>query len=110
MVSWFKAKPVIVREGEMQQLADLLFPPLVTQTNGEDIFQIDYSVDSNLDAALMDLQDGNNDAVTQKTITGVVKRLNKARKILQAYPELDTRAKYLLVDNLDENDVEAGKD
>lgn len=110
MFSWFKAKPVIVREGDMQLLADLLFPPLVTQTNGGDVFQVDYSVDSNLDAALMDLQDGNNDAVTQKTITEVVKRLNKARKILQAYPELDIRAKYLLVDNLDDNEIEAGKD
>lgn len=105
-----KPNPVIIHRGEIQQVVELLFPNFTTEEMPDGtIFQIDRSIDSNLDAALTDLQDGKNDFAVQKTISGVLNRLITARKILQAYPMLDTRAKYIIVDNLEHTEVEAGE-
>jgi len=71
-------------------------------------FHIDYSVDTNLDAVLMDLQEGHNDPVSQKTINGVIERLQKARRMLDAFAEIDKDAKYIIVqDSPNKNDIEA---
>lgn len=90
-------------ELKLEQIKNLLFPPLeLNEEMGNDgnvfKFHVDYSVDSNLDAALMDLQEGNNDPVTQGTINDVVKRLIQVRKLLEAYAKLDKDAKYIIVD------------
>ena len=100
---------------KLEKIKHILFPPLVTQQelqkDGTPIkFHIDYSADSNLDAALMDLQEGFNDPATQKTITDVIKRLNNVRRMLEAYAELDKDAKYIIVENLEQdNDVTAAE-
>lgn len=91
-------------ELKLEQIKQLLFPPLELNEeidkDGTVIkFHIDYSVDSNLDAALMDLQDGNNDEATQGTINEVTKRLIEVRRLLEAYAKLDSEAKYIIVDN-----------
>ena len=91
-------------EIKLEQIRQLLFPSLeLNEEIGKDgsiiKFHVDYSVDSNLDAVLMDLQDGNNDEVTQGTINDVVKKLIEARKLLEAYAEFDKEAKYIIVDN-----------
>jgi hypothetical protein len=111
-----KRKPVTPAEEKIEQIKALLFPPLVLQqemqNDGTTIkFHIDYSADSNLDAALMDLQEGYNDPAAHKTILDVIKRLNKLRKTLEAYAELDKDAKYILVENLEQDpDVTASED
>ena len=106
MFEWLKSKPVIMRDKELQKVVDILFPPLRTSTDRDgNVFQVDYSADSNLDSALIDLSEGRNDDITQKTIRKVIERLNEVRRVLQAFPELDTRAKYLIVDDGD-NDKE----
>jgi len=112
MLNWLKPrKPIIMRERELQQVVDILFPPLETQSDHEgNVFQIDYSADTNLDAALLDLMDGNNDEVTQKTIRKVIERLNKVRRVLQAYSQLDERAKYLIVDDFEDKEIKPVED
>ena len=61
MLKWLKPKPVVLRSEELQQVTELLFPPLETVERGEDlVFQVDYSVDSNLQSALYDLEEGRN--------------------------------------------------
>lgn len=93
-------------ERKLQQLEQLLFPPFTTESMPDGtIFHMDYSADSNLSAALIDLQDGTNDRVTQNTVAKVLKKLEDARKILEAYPFMDKRAKYVIVDT--EKDEEA---
>lgn len=97
-------KPETPAEIKLEQIRQLLFPQLeLNEEIGKDgsviKFHVDYSVDSNLDAVLMDLQDGNNDEVTQGTINDVVKKLIEARKLLEAYAEFDKEAKYIIVDN-----------
>ena len=89
---------------KLEQIKQLLFPPLELReemSNDGTImkYHIDYSVDSNIDAVLMDLQDGQNDAVAHETLNKVVTRLNKARKLLEAYAALNKEARYIIVDN-----------
>jgi hypothetical protein len=79
---------------KLEQIKKILFPPLeLKEEMGNDgtkvKFHIDYSVDSNLDAVLMDLEEGHNDPVARKTISKVVDRLNDARRLLEAYAQLD---------------------
>lgn len=110
-----KNKPLTSAEEKLEEIKTLLFPPLEVQqevgSDGKIIkFHIDYSVDSNIDAALMDLQDGHNDPVVHSTLNKAVGRLNRARKILEAYAVLDKEAKYIIVDDGKDIDVEARED
>lgn len=108
-------KPATPAEEQIERIKALLFPPLKLQEemqkDGTTVkFHIDYSADSNLDAALMDLQEGYNDPAAQKTILDVIKRLNKLRTMLEAYAQLDKDAKYILVENLEQDlDVTAAE-
>jgi hypothetical protein len=91
---------------KLEQIKQLLFPPLELReeisADGSVVkYHIDYSVDSNVDAVLMDLQDGQNDAIAHTTLNKVVTRLNKARKLLEAYAILNKEASYIIVDNGD---------
>ena len=99
---------------KLEQIKALLFPPLdlkeqMSETGSKIKYHIDYSVDSNLDAVLMDLEEGHNDPVARKTINKVVGRLNEARRLLEAYAQLDKEAKYIIVDDGEEQDVEAAE-
>lgn len=106
-MNWFRKlfrierkDPATEAELKLQQISNILFPPLHTQTTPDGAkYQVDYSVDSNLDAALIDLEDGNNDKVSQKTIRSVANKLFKVRKLLEAYSEIDPESKFLVVDD-----------
>ena len=103
MFGMFKVKkpPKSSAEQKLDQLTSLLFPPFEKQTlNNGDKILIDYSIDSNLEAALSDLDDGHNDPASRITIRLSIDRLINARKILEAYGEFDTEAKYIVVDDL----------
>jgi hypothetical protein len=103
-------------EEKLEQIKAILYPPLkLEQEMDKDgtiyKFHIDYSADSNLDAALMDLQEGHNDQVSHSTINDVIKRLIDVRRLLEAYAQLDPDAKYIIVDNLEkDSDVRAADD
>ena len=102
-----KKKPVTPADEKIEQIIKLLFPPLELHTdkNGNK-FHIDYSIDTNLEAALMDLEEGHNDAASQKTIRSATNRIIKVRQLLEAYSEIDAEAKYFIADDLEENDIE----
>lgn len=106
MLSWLRPKPVVIRPEEMQRVTDILFPDLKTFENEGGVYQVDYSVDSNLESALTDLKEGTNDQVVQNTIAKAIDALIEVRKILQAYPMLDERAKYVIIDTPDQNKKE----
>lgn len=108
-------KPMSTAEEKLEEIKQLLFPQLeLHEEMGEDgqfiKYHVDYSVDSNIDAALIDLYDGHNDTVVQGTLNKAVARLNKARKILEAYASLDKDAKYIIVDNGKDDDIAAAED
>ncbi len=97
MMNWFKRKKLVVRPEELQRISDILFPPMETRGSGEEKYQIDYSVDCNLESALSDLRDGINDSNVQNTIARSIDALTAVRNILKAYPEVDLDAKYIFV-------------
>jgi hypothetical protein len=101
MFKVIRKKPKTTAEEKLEQVANLLFPPCGKERldNG-DLVQIDYSIDTNLDAVLTDLREGYNDPVSQKTVDLCIQRLIEVRKILEAYGELDPEAKYVIVDDL----------
>ena len=106
MLKWLRRKEVVVRSEELQRVTDILFPPLKTVENEGGVYQIDYSVDSNLESALTDLREGLNDTTVQNTIVRAIEALIEVRKLLHAYPYLDERAKYVIIDTPDQNKKE----
>jgi hypothetical protein len=97
MMSWIKRKKIVVRPEKLQRISDILFPPLESRGSGKEKYQIDYSVDTNLESALSDLRDGLNDTNVQNTIAKTIDALTEVRKILKAFPEIDLEAQYIFV-------------
>lgn len=96
----FWKKKYVPDDERLLKVINILYPPLeVARTPDGTKYHIDYSIDSNLDAVLLDLQEGNNDAACQKTLESCIRKLNEVRRILEAYAVMDDDAKYLVVDN-----------
>jgi len=103
MLDWFRGlfhrETKIVRDEISQQLADLLFPELEETTVNEQTFLVDYSVDSNLESVLLDLEEGNNDGANHETLRQCIKKLQEARSLLESHQKLPSKSTYLIVDN-----------
>jgi hypothetical protein len=54
----------------------------------------------------MDLEDGHNDAASQKTIRNCTDRIIKVRQLLEAYREIHDEVKYFIADDLEDNNIE----
>jgi len=91
----FKKKQYVPDDVRIKQIIDLLFPSLQRSADDLGIF-IDYGVDGNLEGALYDLQEGQNDKLVHDTISDVIDRLSKARQILEAYRNIDKDAKFIV--------------
>lgn len=95
---------------KLNEIKDLLFPTTKveeTVENGEKFkYMVDYSVDNNLYAVLIDLQEGVNDKTCHKTINNCINVLLKVRNILEAHMYLEKDAKYITVGMPDVTDVE----
>jgi flagellin-specific chaperone FliS len=108
-------KPLTTAEEKLEEIKNILFPPLELHEEiskeGDIIkYHVDYSVDSNIDAALIDLYDGNNDQVVQSTLNKAAARLNKVRRLLEAYAVFDAEAKYIIVDDGKDDEIQARED
>jgi hypothetical protein len=104
MFKFFKSKPKTPPDQRIEAITNLLFPPLQLHTDSKgNKYHIDYSVDMNLDAALVDLEEGNNDEISRKTIKSVSDRLFKLRQYLEVQREFDSEIKYVLVEDLQTN-------
>jgi hypothetical protein len=103
-------KPATPAEEKLDRIKEILFPPNkleeeIDPKTGEPFkWQIDYSVDMNLDAVLIDLQDGNNDPAVHNTLKNITKRLMEVRELLEAYMELNPEAKYIMVESSRDTD------
>lgn len=92
----------ISNDQQLAEIINILFPPLTTTGNGEgQIIQVDYSADSNLEAALSDLEDGFNDETSRKTIRDIANRLYKVRKLLNVYQKINDKADAIVISNRD---------
>lgn len=102
MFEFFKKKPkepLTTADEKLEQLKVLLFPEPQIEMEGDMEFYVDSSVDMNLESVIVDLQEGHNDAACQNTLKNISDRLYKARKILQAYFEVDPNIIYVVVDD-----------
>jgi hypothetical protein len=91
-------KPIVVREAELERLTEVLFPEPEEIDKGGLTMIVDRSVDANLQAALLDLEDGTNDKVTRDTIKKCLDKLYEARELLEARYQITKKAHYLVVD------------
>lgn len=109
IMGWLRPKPVVVREGALSTIAELLFPGPVEEPYGDGAtIIIDRSIDGNLEAALIDLEDGRNDEVTRATIRSCVRKLIEARAVLEANHPISKKAHYLVVGAPDKIDDPIG--
>lgn len=86
MFSWFRKKSDVLTDDQrkLKEIISILFPPddIKVEDDGTKYF-VDYSLDSNLQGALSDLEDGVNDIITRNTVRHVVEQLYKVRDILE---------------------------
>jgi len=95
-----KKKVETPADEKIQQIQNILFPSLESYKDKEgNKFHIDYSADTNLTSVLLDLEEGYNDETAQKTIKGVIRQIEKVRKVLEFYQRLDKDAKYIVADD-----------
>ena len=108
-------KPNTPAEEKLEQIRQILFPPPKLEEeyskDGElHKYQVDYSADMNLYAAIMDLENGHSDKPVQNTINDIHDRLIKIREILDEHMQLSKEADFIIVENLKEDvDVQAAE-
>lgn len=107
-----KKNPETPAEIKLEEIKNLLFPPLELRESIKDgdiiKYHIDYSIDTNLDSVINDIQEGYADKTVLNTLTDVIDRLYKVRELVEAHMELDKDAQYIIVDNKKEDlDIEA---
>jgi hypothetical protein len=106
---WLAVKkvPKTTAEDKLDKIKAILFPPLSTHIdkNGDKMC-IDYSADMNMEAVITDLMDGYNDESSRETLRDVLKRIYEVRNLLEAESNFDLDAKYIIVDNLNQSDIE----
>lgn len=104
MSRWFQKAPVDVpvnkAEASLAEIQKLLFPPLELKTDEQDrSYHVDKSIDGNLYAILLELEEGVNDEITQNTLKSVLSSVTKIREILNIYNDMNPEAQYLIVEN-----------
>lgn len=90
-------------EQKLKRIQTMLFPPLVLgeeehPTEGTIKYLVDYSVDSNLQAVLFDLQEGINNEVTQDSIEKMLKVISEIRSLLAIEQTVDPNFQFLVVE------------
>ena len=101
---FFNKKRYTPESDKMKRVIDTLFPQLTTHQEDDIRFQVDNSVDSNLEAALMDLQSDINDETVHNTIRSCINRIRSLRKTLDIHHLIDLEAQYLMVQPPDNED------
>lgn len=86
-------------EIKLGAVTDMLFPDLVVRVAEDGLeYVTDYSIDTNLHAALVDLEEGQNDQTTRETIRKCLHLLREVREYLGAEQQISKKARYLVVD------------
>ena len=95
---------------KLKELMDILYPPedIKVDENGTKYY-IDYSLDSNLQTALSDLEDDINDEATRTTVRHVVGALFKIRDLLEEMRDIPNDVNYYATNfKSDEDEFLAG--
>lgn len=99
MFDWFKKKKTVDENVTLKEIKKILFPSEDIRIEGEYTFYTDFSLDSNLNAALVELEEGCNDEVVRQTIRHVRDELFKIRGIVNIAIEVPSNVNIYQVDN-----------
>lgn len=99
IIEYFRPKPIIIREGILETMKELLFPSPMTEKINDFMVLIDRSVDSNLQSVLYDLEDGKLDDISIETIRDCILKLREARELLHASDKIPEGVSYVVVDS-----------
>lgn len=106
MFKLFRRKSTIPSDRKLQEIRDILFPPYVKRVDGSGtVYNLDFSVDMNLEAVVSDIEDGYNDRASLNTLRNINDKLIRVRELLDVYQMLDTEAQYVLIDDSHRHDV-----
>ena len=102
-MSWNGKLPKIPSDRKLEIIEEILFPrneikEEVSEDGTSLKYRVDYSSDMNLDAVLIDLQQGINDRAVQNTIKEIIDRLIKVRNVLEVEDIGFEDAQYMIVD------------
>jgi hypothetical protein len=98
-------------EERLEEIKNILFPPSSVREKYDEQkdksikYQIDYSIDMNLDSAIIDIQNGLADKPVINTLNDTLDRLYRVRELLEAHAQIDKDAEYIIVETL-RNDSE----
>ena len=83
----------------LNEVVNMLFPPLeIHQGDGKEYY-VDYSIDANLIAVKQDIDDGAINEATKNSIKFCLDKLYEIRRYLNNYPELNRKIKYYVIGN-----------
>ena len=83
MFNMFKKREITDSDHKLKQITDLLFPQFdIRISSAGDKYIVDSSADSNMDAAIADLQEGILDNTCISTLEACAQRLSQVREIL----------------------------
>ncbi len=88
-----------ISDENIEKAAGLLFPPLedFESPTGE-AFVVDRSIDTNLEAILQDIQDGQIDEVTVENLKACIATVITVRELFDIAESIKDQSHYLLVD------------
>lgn len=103
MLFWKRKKPYDSNEQLLEEIKRILFPEveLVRHPDpdgGETVYQIERSIDYNLDNVYQDITDGICGRDTQRTLNKMVERLFKVRDLLDVKTVIHSEASRIVID------------
>lgn len=107
MFNFFKKKSDVLNEDQrkLKVLSDILYPPADVKVDEDGTkYYIDFSLDSNLQSVLSDLEDGINDEATKSTLRHIVGELYKVRDAIEAFHEIPQDVDFYSTTYKDEED------
>jgi len=100
MFNFFKKNPKTKDQLKLEKISSILFPPeQIRDDENGDKYYVDYSVDSNLEGALYDLYEGNNDEVVRNTIRYVCDQIYLIRDILAEHRAIPANINHYTISN-----------
>lgn len=106
MFGWtLRRVPNTEADKKLEEIKQLLFPPYHIIQQANEKIAIDASVDVNLGAALQDIQFGDVNEDLGKTVGDIVKRLEKVRKLLDAYYMLEKDVNYVFISTKNDEEI-----
>jgi hypothetical protein len=86
---------------KLEQIKNILSPPLKVVEENSETYYIDYSVSMNLMTVIEDIKNGHKDCVTLNTLEGILDKIDKINSILgeETLRKIDKPGHYIVTTN-----------